>query len=961
MAGAAAALAPVAARGPALLAALLVVLALAVLAVRLRTGAVARARGAARALLATNVALESRATERAVELAAANAALERAVADHERALAELRASQDEARAIIDTAFDAYIAMDAEGRVLEWNRQAERLFGWARTEAVGRDLAELIIPPPLRQAHRHGLANFLSTGEGTVLNRRVEMTALHRDGHEVPVSMTIWATPMGVSWKFNAFLHDVQRQWAIRRLAVETATATALLESASLEEAAPRVLQTICERLGLAVGLLWQVDAELEALRCVAAWERDGGGALVEASRHMLFPRGTGLPGRVWAEGQAEWLSDAAEDMHFARQRHARHDGLHAAFAFPLVGGEQVLGVAEFYAPAAMEADPELLETVQTLGNLLGQFIARKQAEHALEVESEFLATVLDSITEGIVACDEHGTLTLFNRATREMHGLPEQPLPPEQWASYYSLYRADGVTPLPMEENPLLRAFHGERVHNQEIVIAPKDRPAHIVVCNGQSMVTQSGRKAGAVVALHDITERKQAEERLQQLAHFDTLTGLPNRRLFYQSLYSILEQAAANRWLVAVLFVDVDHFKTVNDTLGHVVGDELLRQVGQRLVNCLRVRDTVGRLGGDEFGIILVAPQDPQGAVIVADKLKDAFREPLLLEGREVQVTLSIGITVFPDDARDADTLIRYADTAMYAAKEAGRDGYRFYTAEMNAQAMARLDLEVALRKALDRGEFVLHYQPKVDLASGRCIGAEALLRWERPGHGLVPPGEFVPMLEATGLIVPVGEWIIEEACAQIARWQARGLEVAVAVNVSGRQAARILGERNGGGDAAQHPLAEVAARCLAAHAVPPGLLEFELTESTLMAHAESTVKLLQRLRELGIRLAIDDFGTGYSSLAYLRRFPIDVVKIDGHFVRDVTTNPEDAAMARAIVSMAHNLRLHVVAECVETAEQLAFLREEGCDLAQGYLFGRPLPADAFEALLREREGRWG
>jgi diguanylate cyclase (GGDEF)-like protein len=437
----------------------------------------------------------------------------------------------------------------------------------------------------------------------------------------------------------------------------------------------------------------------------------------------------------------------------------------------------------------------------------------------------------------------------------------------------------------------------------------------------------------------------RQVESRtadLHQLAHYDSLTSLPNRALFHQTLERTLTLARAKGASVAVLFLDVDHFKNINDSRGHAVGDDLLHQLGDRLRHCVRVRDTVGRLGGDEFALILLLDDGASGAAAVATKVHAALEAPFHLDGSDLNVSASIGIAVFPDDAGDVDLLIQSADTAMYEAKASGRSTSRFFTAKMNADLEARLELEEALRTAVAQREFALHYQPKVELGSGTVVGVEALLRWVRPGNGPVPPGAFIPALESTGLIVQVGSWVIDQACHQLALWAARGrTPITVAVNVSARQFTD--------GDL----VADVSA-ALRRHAVPPHLLELELTESMLMANTDRTIEALRALKALGVRISIDDFGTGYSSLAYLRRFPIDTLKIDLAFVRDITTSPDDAAIALTIIRMAHSLRLDVVAEGVETAAQLEYLRRHHCDQVQGYFFSRPLPVAALDALLR-------
>ncbi len=447
------------------------------------------------------------------------------------------------------------------------------------------------------------------------------------------------------------------------------------------------------------------------------------------------------------------------------------------------------------------------------------------------------------------------------------------------------------------------------------------------------------------IIVERDITERREAGIRLDHMAHYDVLTGLPNRKLFYDALSKALVACAASKHMVSVLFIDLDHFKIVNDTLGHAIGDELLIQFSNRLVQCVRIRDTVGRLGGDEFAIILVMEDEGHSPSIVANKIREVLRKPFDLKGHEMTVTASIGITIYPDDASDTETLIKYADTAMYGAKHAGRDTYRFFTSQMNIAMLAKLDLENALHKALENDEFVLYYQPKVDTKTGYVAGLEALIRWERPGKGLVSPAEFIQVLEEIGLIVAVGSWVIHEVCKQISLWLTSPIgPMQVSVNVSSRQFIE--------GD-----LHKDIMTALADNNVPAYLLELELTESVLMVNTNQTMETLKNLKQQGVRISIDDFGTGYSSLAYLRRFPIDKLKIDIAFISNIISDPDDAAIALAIIKIAHSLKLEVIAEGVETIEQLNYLRKHNCNQIQGYYFSRPLPLIALEKLLLNKQ----
>jgi diguanylate cyclase (GGDEF)-like protein len=433
-----------------------------------------------------------------------------------------------------------------------------------------------------------------------------------------------------------------------------------------------------------------------------------------------------------------------------------------------------------------------------------------------------------------------------------------------------------------------------------------------------------------------EVAERRLADQRVVHMAHHDALTGLPNRTLFADRVGQAIARANRRDGKIAVLFLDLDRFKNVNDSLGHAIGDLLLTAVAERLTNCLREEDTAARLGGDEVIISLPDVVDAGEAARVAARLLAELAKPFTIAGHQLHADGSIGIALYPTDGDTAETLMRNADTAMYHAKESGRANYQFFSAQMTERVSRRLSTETDLRRALEHGEFALHYQPLIDLGAGHVSGAEALLRWPQNEHRLMSPSEFIPIAEDTGLIIPLGEWVLLEACAQAHAWQTLHPGLRVAVNLSARQFR-------------QKDLIGMIERVLAETGLAPTLLELELTESMLMHHAEETVGILTRLDEMGVRLAIDDFGTGYSSLSYLKRFPIHSLKVDRSFVRDISTDPDDAAIVTAIVAMARSLNLEVTAEGVETEEQATFLRSLACHHAQGYYFGRPMPAQEF------------
>jgi diguanylate cyclase (GGDEF)-like protein len=446
----------------------------------------------------------------------------------------------------------------------------------------------------------------------------------------------------------------------------------------------------------------------------------------------------------------------------------------------------------------------------------------------------------------------------------------------------------------------------------------------------------------GTALSTRILQQRKRADDRVRHIAFHDDLTALPNRLMLHQRLDQALSRHRRTGSKLAILFMDLDRFKVINDSLGHEVGDLLLRQVADRLKEQAREGDTVARVGGDEFVVLIENGENLRDISACASRLVEGLGAPYLLGKNECRVTLSLGISVFPSDGDDSEALLKAADVAMYRAKETGRNNYLYYLPSMNVHTLERLTLESDLNHAMERGEFLLHYQPKVDIATGMITGTEALLRWMHPVHGLVPPADFISLAEETGLIVPIGEWVLATACAQTKAWQDQGLtDLGVAVNLSARQFA----------DAGLLPK---LTRIIYSSGLDPSSLELEITESVVMSRAECAITVLEQLKSIGVRIAIDDFGTGYSSLGYLKRFPIDTIKVDRSFIMDIPADAGDMKIARAIIAMAHALRLKVVAEGVENAEQLSFLRVHRCDSAQGYFFFRPLPADKVADVLK-------
>ena len=676
------------------------------------------------------------------------------------------------RAIVGSALDAVIQMDAAGKISGWSRRAEECFGWSREEAIGRQLHETIIPLRYREAHVRGFNRFLACGEGPVLNTRVEIEGLHRAGHEFPIELSISAITTGRGIEFSAFVRDIS---ARRKAEAELRIAAIAFES---EE-------------GIAI--------------------TDAKGATLNVNQSFTKITGYSL--------------------------------------------EEMVG----RSPDVMKSDRQAP----------GQIHAMRRS------------------------LSEHG-------------------------------------------------AWQGELWGRRK---SGEDFPEWIRIT---AVSNEAGRITNYVVSFSDITQRKHYEETIHKLAFYDALTGQPNRTLLMDRLKQAMTASHRSRSFGAVLFIDLDNFKTLNDTLGHDKGDLLLQQVAQRLVACVREGDTVARLGGDEFVVVLgsldsTAAEAATQTETVAEKILAGLHQPYWLGHVSYRSSASIGATLYRGHETSIDDLLKQADLAMYKSKETGRNSLHFFDPAMQTVVLERAALEEGLRKAIVENQFLVHYQPQVD-ATGRVAGAEALVRWLHPARGMVSPAEFIPLAEETGLILPLGHWVMETVCAQLSAWSPRPdlADLSIAVNVSARQFSL-------------PNFVEQVTALVDHHGIPAGRLKLELTESLLLEDAEAIIAKMTALKGRGVGFSLDDFGTGYSSLSYLKRLPLDQLKIDQSFVRDVLVDPNDAAIARTIVALARSLGLAVIAEGVETEGQRDFLASEGCLSYQGYLFSRPVPVEAFERYVQD------
>ena len=843
-----------------------------------------------------------------------------------------RLAEDKFQCVLELAADFYWEQDEDHRFSVYRHRHAGSPSSEAYDIVGKASWELSEPPLEGGGSWSRHKEMLAAREPF---RDVVHRLSDRDGNVRHVSFS--GQPMFDEKRcfvgYRGIAHDVSVQMRADRLArLEHLIARVLAETDNLPDALHAVIRAICDSESWDAGNFWGVDEDKGVVRHCAGW-RAGRDSFVAS----ILDARAGVPSWLTASTEPVWIRDIGRDPRTPRSPLAETMGWHAGLLIPIKSGKKTIGVLEFYAAQIAEPDVRLLRVLCVASGEIAHFYQRVLTVERLRESEERFSSTMELAAIGIAHVDNAGRFIYVNPQLCEMLKYTEQELlgltvkqisHPGDISSTDDLrdrLRAGVIKSFKMEKRYLRK--DGSPLWVGLTIAAKRSRSNDVLY---------------DISVVEDISARKEAEERVQYLATHDGLTGLPNRAMFSQLLHIAVESARRYSRKVAVLFVDLDRFKIINDTLGHDAGDVLLREMAARLKECLRASDVVARLGGDEF-VMLIQDVDTDGDVgIVARNVLSTVMKPVVILGRECRVTASVGICLFPEAALDEQAMMKNADMAMYLAKEEGKNNYQFYTANMKAHSVERLTLETNLRRALEKHELFIHYQAKVDFKSGTITGVEALLRWDNPELGSISPAQFIPLAEETGLIVPIGMWVLQTACAQNVAWQRQGLPaVCMSVNLSMRQ----LNDEN---------LVKEIAAVLEETGMDPSLLELEVTESMIMHNSDRAVRVLTEIKTLGVRLAIDDFGTGYSSLAHLKRFPIDTLKVDRSFIREIPRDAEDRAIAEAIIAMGKTLSLTVVAEGVETPEQQAFLSDRSCDEMQGFYFSKPIAPEDFADLLR-------
>lgn len=839
--------------------------------------------------------------------------------------------------ILDQIHDSVISTDLEGFITSWNKGAEKLLGYKSLEMLGRHISAVYPKEEHKFLQDKVIAPLLENGE-----HEVEVRMRRKSGEDfyALLSLSLQVDEHGNANGMVGYSMDI----TVRKKA-ELELRNRVMQQAAIAELGQHALTkvSLITFMDLAVGL---VAGILKADYCKVL-------EYIPASNDFFLIAGEGwsegLVGIAFVDGGTD--SQAGYTLHHTEPVVVKDLGKEKRFNGPellhdhgVVSGVSILisihgipyGVLGAHTKEERNFTEDDIDFLQTVANILSQAIERNRAENTLRHSEARFRDLVESTSDWVWEVNPQGVYTYASPQVEELLG--------------YSQEEILGKTPfdlMPPEEAQRIGEIFKDLTVNLDPIIALENTNIHksgrqvVLETSGVPFFDDKNRYCGYRGIDRDISRRKQFEKELKSLAHYDQLTNLPNRTLFFNQLDVALQKAALNERLVAVMFLDLDRFKLINDTLGHDTGDLLLKEVAKKLSGVVRGDDTVARLGGDEFAIILVDVAEQSDIRKVAQNVLNTLETPLTINSREFFVTSSIGISCAPEHSGDAKTLVSKADIAMFKAKENGRNNIQMYSPQMDTKTKERLSLETSLRKALEREEFKIFYQPKLYLESGKMSGMEALLRWQSSPETLISPVEFIPLLEDTGLIVPVGEWVLFKSCQQTKKWHDEGHEkLRVSVNLSARQFR-------------QQNMVDMIKNILSNTGLDPAYLELEITESLLVENLDQTSSALKKLFDLGVHITIDDFGTGYSSLSYLKQFPISTLKIDRSFIKDSPDDTESAALTTSIIAMANSLNINVVAEGVETEQQLKFLSEQGCNEIQGFYFSKPVPVKEFTALL--------
>lgn len=841
------------------------------------------------------------------------------------------------RAALDASADMVMLIDpAAMRFVDVNEAVRALLGYTKEELLQMGPQDVL--PFSREALVEAYAGLISEKSDA---RDLHNQYRSKDGVLIPFESALRVLRAGKSLIIAVISRDIrERMRADQLLKLEHTVTLSLSQAQDAAGAIQAAIRTVCEAEGWECGRYFRPEGDSDVLHLGEAWglQTPAIERYIEGSRNLTYAPGVGLVGMAWQSGQPLWIADLYSDARVSQRPLAHASGIHGSFVFPVASGGRAIGVLVFNSRDVREPEERLLQSIHVIGTQIGQFVQRKQAEEALRASEErFRSLTLLSSDEYWEQDAEYRYTSIAGTGSQSILSQQGQLMGKRRWEHDYVNMTADDWA----AHVALLEA----RRHFQDLELCRIDASGNKVwiSVSGEPVFDSFGAFKGYRGVGKKITERKLGEERIEHLARHDALTALPNRLMFSEMLNITLHNSRRYNRNFCVMFIDLDRFKIINDTLGHEAGDKLLQEIAVRLGNTVRTGDVVARLGGDEFVILLNEQSEPKQVEAVARKILSAVAHPMFIDGQECRVTASVGICMFPSGALDEQSLMKSADIAMYRAKEEGKNTFKIYSEELNVHSFERMALETSMRHALDRDEFFLHYQPKLDLNTGRITGVEALLRWQHPELGFVSPVQFIPLAEETGFIVPLGKWVLNTACQQNAAWHGAGLpDLLMAVNLSSRQFS-------------DEDLLKDIESALANSGMKPQLLELELTESMMMQSADRAGVVLDGIKQLGVRLAIDDFGVGYSSLTHLKHFPIDTLKIDRSFIRDIPQSSEDMALTQAIIAMGKSLDLTVVAEGVETLEQENFLRKSGCNESQGFYFSKPLSAERFAAFLEQ------